>query len=95
MAAYLRGLGLVLCTLGVVASVWCTIGLFGDDDYYDALKALEKYPNNVLYTTELKIAEPRHMLLTAGAFASAPVGFILGSICIGIGAVLRRLDPQA
>jgi hypothetical protein len=49
----------------------------------------------VLYTTELKIAEPRHMLLIAGAFASAPIGFILGSICIGIGAVLRRLDGPA
>jgi hypothetical protein len=95
MAQYLKALGLLLCTLGVVASVWCTIGVFGDEDYYGALKALEKYPNNVLYTTELKIAEPRHMLLTAGAFASAPIGFILGSICIGIGAVLRRLDRPA
>jgi hypothetical protein len=95
MAAYLRSLGLLLCALGVVASVWCTIGVIGDEDYYGALKALEKYPNNVLYTTELKIAEPRHMLLIAGAFASAPIGFILGSICIGIGAVLRRLDGPA
>ena len=92
MAKYLRGLGLLLCTLGVVGSVWCTIGVFADKDYYDAAKALEKYPNNVLYTTELKMAEPRHMLLSAGAFASAPLGLILGSICIGLGAVLRRLD---
>jgi hypothetical protein len=90
MASYLRSLGLVLCVLGVAGSVWCTIGVFTDEDYYDAVKALEKYPNNVLYTTELKMAEPRHMLLTAGAFASAPLGLILGSICTGIGMLLRR-----
>ena len=39
---------------------------------------------------EFKMAEPRHMLMIAGAFASAPIGLILGSICIGIGALLRR-----
>ncbi len=93
MAQYLRSLGFLLCALGIVGSVWCTMGVFADEDYYGAVKALEKYPNNVLYTTELKMAEPRHMLLTAGAFAFAPVGLILGSICIGIGAVLRRLGP--
>jgi hypothetical protein len=95
MARYLRSLGLLLCVLGVAGSLWCTFGLLTDDDYYDAVKALEKYPNNVLYTTELKIAEPRHMLLGAGTFASAPIGLILGSICMGIGAVLRRLDPTS
>jgi hypothetical protein len=95
MARYLRGLGLLLCVLGVGGSIWCGIGLATDKDYYDALKALEKYPNNVLYTTELKMAEPRHMLLATGTFASAPLGLILGSICIGIAAVLRRLDPPA
>lgn len=92
MARYLHGLGSLLCILGIAGSVWCTVGVFGDSDYYDAAKALEKYPGNVLYTTEFKMAEPRHMLLTAGAAASAPLGLILGSICIGISALLRRLD---
>jgi hypothetical protein len=94
MTKYLRGLGLLLCVLGVVGTAWCTVGLLGDATYYDALKAIEKYPNNVLYTTELKMAEPRHMLLAAGAFASAPVGLILGSICLGISAVLGRLGAN-
>jgi hypothetical protein len=92
MARYLQVLGRVLCVLGVVGSAWCTLGVVGDDTYYNAVKAMEKYPNNVLYTTEFKMAEPRHMLMTAGATSSAPVGIILGSICLGIGAVLRRMD---
>ncbi len=91
MDGYLRGLGWLLVSLGVAGTLWCTIGVFGDEAYYDAAKALEKYPGNVLFTTEFKMAEPRHMLLTAGAFASAPIGVILGSICIGISAVLKRL----
>jgi len=92
MAQYLRGLGFALCFLGIAGSFWCTLGVIGDEVYYDAAKAMEKYPGNVLYTTEFKMAEPRHMLLTAGAFASAPIGLILGSICIGIGTLLGRRD---
>ena len=92
MAQYLRGLGFLLCFLGIAGTLLCTFGVVGDEVYYDAARALEKYPGNVLYTTEFKMAEPRHMLLTAGAAASAPLGLILGSICIGIGALLRRID---
>lgn len=95
MAQYLRTLGIVLCVLGLAGSVWCGIGVIGDDTYYDAAKALEKYPNNVLYTTEFKMAEPHHMLLLAGAWSSAPIGLILGSICLGISAVLRKMDAAA
>lgn len=91
MARYLQTLGYGLCMLGMIGTVWCTIGMLGDEVYYDAARALEKYPGNVLYTTEFKMAEPRHMLLTAGAAASAPIGIILGSICIGIASVLRAV----
>jgi len=90
MARYLLVMGCLLCVIGVAGSVWCSVGFVGDEAYYEAARAMEKYPGNVLYTTEFKMAEPRHMLLAAGAAASAPVGLILGSICIGIGVVLRR-----
>jgi len=89
-ARYLVILGAVLAVLGVAGSAWCTLGVFGDEAYYGAAKALEKYPGNVLYTTEFKMAEPRHMLLLAGASASAPLGLILGSLCIGLGMLLGR-----
>ena len=91
MARYLLVMGCLLCVIGVAGSVWCSVGFVGDEAYYEAARAMEKYPGNVLYTTEFKMAEPRHMLLAAGAAASAPVGLILGSICIGIGVVLRRM----
>jgi hypothetical protein len=92
VAQYLHRLGILLCVLGLAGSAWCTIGVVGDTTYYDAARAMEKYSNNVLYQTEFKMAEPRHMLLLAGASAAAPTGLILGSICIGIAAVLRKLD---
>jgi hypothetical protein len=90
LARYLVILGAMLAVLGVAGSVWCTLGVFDDEAYYSAAKALEKYPGNVLYTTEFKMAEPRHMLLLAGATASAPLGLILGSLCIGLGMLLGR-----
>lgn len=88
MAVYMRVLGAFLCAAGIVASVLCYQAMTEDEDYYNALRAIEKYPGNVLYTTELKMAEPRHMLLAAGAASAAPVGLVLGSICLGIGSLL-------
>jgi len=82
---------MVLCVLGVLGTLYCGWGVWTDEVYYRAALAMEKYPNNVLYTTELKMAEPRHMLLLTGTFASAPIGIILGSICMGIAAILRDL----
>jgi hypothetical protein len=93
VARYLRVLGWSLCALGIAGTVWCTAAMLSDEVYYDAAKAMDKYPGNVLYKTEFKMAEPRHMLLTAGASAAAPVGLILGSICLGISALLRRVEP--
>jgi hypothetical protein len=92
MSSYLHRFGQALCILGVAGTIWCGIGMFTDETYYDAARAMDKYPGNVLYKTEFKMAEPRHMLLTAGTAGSAPVGIILGSICLGIAAILRRLD---
>ncbi len=94
MARYLRILGISLCVLGIVGTVWCTVGVIGDETYHDAARAMDKYPGNVLFKTEFKMAEPRHMLLMAGAAASAPVGLILGSICLGIGALLRAAEDR-
>lgn len=92
MARYLQLMGSVLCILGLVGSLYCMAAANSDEAYFSAAKALEKYPGNVLYTTEFKMAEPRHMLLLAGASASAPLGLILGSLCLGLASVLRRMD---
>jgi len=90
MAAYMRWLGGLLMLLGVAGSVVCAYGLVNDEAYYAALKGLSKYPSNVLYQTELKMAEPRHLLLAAGAFGSAASGIVFGSLCLGVGALLAR-----
>jgi hypothetical protein len=91
MSRYLVILGVVLIALGLSGSAWCVQAVSDDEAYYHAALALEKYPGNVLYTTEFKMAEPRHMLLMAGAAASAPLGLILGSICAGLGALVARV----
>ena len=94
MAQYLKMLGILLSVLGIVGSIWCAVGVIGDEAYYDAAKALEKYPGNVLYTTEFKMAEPHHMLLLAGAWSAAPLGLILGSLGLGISAAIRLLEAR-
>ena len=57
MARYLKSLGSFLCLLGLVGSAWCAVAVFGDTVYYDAAKAFEKYPGNVLYQTEFNQLE--------------------------------------
>jgi hypothetical protein len=86
----MRILGALLVVLGIAGSAFCWRGVGNDEAYYRALRGLEKYPNNVLYQTEFKMAEPRHMLLLGGAFGAAPTGLVLGSLSLGIAAILAR-----
>jgi hypothetical protein len=90
MVIYMRLLGAVLVALGLVGSAVCWNAASDDEVYFKAARGLEKYPNNVLYQTEFKMAEPRHMLLLGGAFAAAPVGIVLGSLSLGVAAVLAQ-----
>lgn len=93
MALYMRALGSLLIALGIIGSISCWRGVAGDDAYYRALKGLEKYPANVLFQTEFKMAEPRHMLLLAGGYGAPAGGLVFGSMCLGIGALLARPRP--
>jgi hypothetical protein len=90
MAAYMRILGSALLVLGIAGSVLCWRAASEDEAYFKAVRGLEKYPNNVLFQTEFKMAEPRHMLLLGGMAAAAPSGVVLGSLCLGIAALLAR-----
>jgi hypothetical protein len=85
----MRALGWLLIVAGMAASALCSSGLLGDEAYYKALKGIEKYPNNVLYITDLKMAEPRHMLLLAGSFGSALAGLVFGSMCLALARLLN------
>jgi len=97
MAWYMRTVGVVLTVLGIAASVACWRGVVEDEAYYRALRGFERYPGNVLYLQELKMAEPRHMLLVAGAWSAAPAAVVLGGICLALGSLLGRAgrDPRA
>lgn len=90
MVAYMRFLGGFLIALGVAGSLYAWRAASDDEAYFQALRGVEKYPSNVLYQTEFKMAEPRHMLLLGGAYSAAPGGLVLGSLCFGLASVLAR-----
>ena len=90
MERYLRVLGTLLIALGITGSAYLGYAAWTNDDYYAKVRALEKYSTNVLYQTEFKMAEPRQMLLVAGAFSSAPLGIVFGTLCLGLSEVIRR-----
>jgi len=90
VAAYLKALGWSVIVVGFAASLACWRGVAADEAYYKALKGLSKYPGNVLYVTDLKLAEPRHMLLLGGAFGFVTAGLVFGSMCLGLGTLLAR-----
>jgi hypothetical protein len=91
MRVYLKILGLVLIGCGIGGSIYFGVQAGADEAYFRAARALEKYPNNVLYQTEFKMAEPRHMLLLMGMWAAAPAGVVLGSLCLGLSTLLTRV----
>ena len=90
MARYLNLLGSLLIVAGIGASAYLGYAAWTNDDYYAKVRALEKYPTHVLYQTEFKMAEPRQMLLVAGAFGAAPAGIVFGSLCLGLAGVISR-----
>lgn len=95
MERYLRLLGTLLIALGITASVYLGYAAWTNEDYYAKVRALEKYSTNVLYQTEFKMAEPRQMLLVAGAFSAAPLGIVFGSLCLGLAGVIGRERHRA
>ncbi len=90
MAAYLKLLGALFIAAGILGSIYCWQGVGSDEAYFKARRGLEKYPGNVLFVTEFRMAEPRHMLLVSGTFSAAPIGVVLGSLCIGVGLLLGK-----
>ena len=94
MSVYMRTIGLFLTALGIAGSIYCWRAANDDEAYYRALRGFERYPGNVLYLQELKMAEPRHMLLLTGAFSAAPTGVVLGGICLALGSLLVRRQGE-
>ena len=88
MSAYMKALGLVLVVLGMAGSIYCWRAAASDEVYFRALRGYERYPGNVLYLQELKMAEPRHMLLLGGAWSAAPAGLVAGSLCLALAGLL-------
>lgn len=90
MERYLRLLGTLLIALGIAGSAYLGYTAWTNEDYYSKVRALQKYSNNVLYQTEFQMAQPRQMLLVAGAFTAAPAGIVFGSLCLGLAGVIGR-----
>ncbi len=90
MKRYLELVGGFLIVLSICASGYLGYAAWTNEDYYAKVRALAKYPTHVLYLTEFKLAEPRQMLLVAGAYAAAPVGIVFGSLCLGLAVVIGR-----
>jgi len=88
MVAYMRLLGIFLISLGMAGSLYAWGAAADDEAYFRAAKGLQKYPGNVLYQTEFKMAEPRHMLLLGAAYSAAPSGLVLGSLCLSAASIL-------
>jgi len=94
VATYLKSLALAVLLAGVAGSALCWNAARTDEAYFRALKGVEKYPGNVLYKTELKMAEPGHLLLVAGAVGAAPLAIVISSALLGLALVLERQEGR-
>jgi hypothetical protein len=92
MSWWLRGLGIVLLAVGLGAAVWAGQMVAGDVAFAEAAAAYARHPGHPLFQADYYVAGVRYYGMLALVVGGLLVGLVGGSLLLGLGAVLRRLD---
>jgi hypothetical protein len=91
MAAFLRGLGVVIVVIGLVAAAVSARLVAADDHFREVATAYARHPDHALFQTEYWAAAARHYALVATAGIGLLGGLSLGGILLALGELLRRV----
>lgn len=92
MATYLRVVAVAVAVFGALAGAGFARLAFGDADFDLKRRARERNLGNVLFETEFRVAEARHLFLVYSSTAGFLVAIVGGSTLWGLGALHARLD---
>ncbi|MGH7804744.1 MAG: hypothetical protein ACREQJ_10380 [Candidatus Binatia bacterium] len=92
MAAYLKTMAVVVGLFGLLCGLGFGYQAVADAEYALKRLARERNPGNILFDTEFRVAEARHIFLIYSATGGFLVAFVGGSLLWGLGALHARLD---
>ncbi len=92
MTRFLRGLGVVLLVIGVIACAWGIVAAMHDEEFYRAAAALERHSADIPFQIEYYQALGRHAAYLFVAMISAIIAAILSTMLFALAAILTRLD---
>jgi hypothetical protein len=94
MAIYLRVAGALVVALSVLCGAAFIREARGDEAYHRAKMMRERNAGNVLFESEFRVAEARHVFIiysAVGCFLTALVG---GSLLWGLGSLHAKIDRR-
>jgi len=94
MARYLKTMAVLTALFGIAIGFGFASLVRGDQEYALRRGARERNPGNILFETEFRVAEARHVFLVYSATAGFLVAMVGGSLLWGVGALHARLDRR-
>lgn len=95
MAMYLKSLGAIVAVGGILLGFGFLHRGLGDEEYTRARLARDRNPGNVLFESELRIAEGKRVFLFYSSAACFLTGIIGGSLLWGVGSLHTRLARRS
>ncbi len=91
MAAYLKSMGALIAFLGVLFGAAFIHRSIEDEAFHKAALARDRNPGNVLFESEYRMAEAKHVFLIYSAVGCFLVAAIGGSLLWGLGALHTKV----
>ena len=92
MAGYLKAMAVIVGLFGLFCGLGFGYQAVSDAEYSLKRLARERNPGNILFDTEFRVAEARHIFLVYSATGGFLITFVGGSLLWGLGALHSRLD---
>lgn len=94
MAVTLKSMGALVVLLGVLTGAAFVKLVAGDEAFRRAALVRDRNPGNVLFESEFRLAEARHVFLIYSAVGCFLVAAIGGSLLCGLGSLHGKLDGK-
>lgn len=94
MALYLRSVAILVAGFGLFVGVAFARLAWGDAELDVKRRARERNVGHVVFETEYRVAEARHLFLVYSSTAGFLVALVGGSALWGLGSLHARLDRR-
>lgn len=94
MAGFLRTLGVVVLSIGLVTAAVAGWRLAGDAQFREIAEAYARHPDHAMFQAEYWSAAAQHYGLLVAGVGGMLGGLVFGGILLALAELLRRLPPR-